>query len=317
MTARVCLAAVAIAWLVVAPGLGAQSGEWDVFVSVANKAGQPIMELGPAFFAIREDGRDRDVLRAGPVAVPMHLALLVDTSGAVSAAAEPYRAALAAFVDAVAPGTLVGVYEFGGNPLPVVPFTTDIAAVKAGIGRLSGRQDTMPRLIDAIEMACRDLKAQSSRRPVLVAVSVGGSDNSARTAGTVIKQLIELPAALHVVAVGSAAGGPASPSLTTASGRDVVARQERLRQMEAEGEGHRERSQLLSDGTSKTGGSLHRVASTLAVGGALERVGTELAATYQITFARPGSGKPKNLQVGVMLDDVTVKATAAPVVPGK
>ena len=316
MTARGCLAAVAIVWLIVAPGLGAQSGERDVFVSVANKSGQPIRELGPAFFAVREDGKDRDVLRAGPVSVPMHLALLVDTSGAVSSA-ETYRTALADFVGKVPPGTLIAVYEFGANPIPVVPFTTDTAAVTAAIGRLSGRQDTMPRLIDAIEMACRDLKAQSSKRPVVVAVSVGGSDNSARTAGTVIKQLIELPAALHIVAIGSAAGGPSSPSLTSASGRDGIARQERLRQMEAEGEGHRERSQLLADGTSKTGGTLHRVASMLAIGGALERVNGELEATYQVTFSRPGGGKPKNLQVGVMLDDVIVKATAAPVAAGK
>ncbi len=316
MRARICLAAVAAACLVLTPGLGAQSGERDVFVSVADTSGLPIKDLGPAFFAIREDGKDRDVLRAGPVSVPMHLALLVDTSGAVSSA-ETYRAALAAFVGKFPAGTLVGVYEFGANPIPVVPFTTDTDAVRAGIGRLSGRQDTMPRLVDAIEMACRDLKAQASRRPVVVAVSVGGSDNSARTAGAVIKQLIELPAALHIVAVGSASGGPASPSLTSASGRDIVARQERLRQMEAEGEGHRERSQLLADGTSKTGGTLHRVASILAIGGALDRVGAELASTYQVTFSRPGGGKPKNLQVGVMLEGVVVKATAAPVVTGK
>ncbi|MDO8835369.1 MAG: VWA domain-containing protein [Vicinamibacterales bacterium] len=316
MSARICLVGAVVAWLVLAPGLSAQSGERHVFVSVTNTSGLPIKELGPAFFAIREDGKDREVLRAGPVSVPTHLALLVDTSGAVSSA-ETYRTALSAFVGNVAPGTVVAVYEFGANPIPVVPFTTDVAAAQAGIGRLAGRQDTMPRLVDAIEMACRDLKAQAAVRPVVVAVSVGGSDNSARTAGTVIKQLIELPAALHIVAVGSSAGGPASPSLTSASGRDIVARQERLRQMEAEGEGHRERSQLLADGTKKTGGTLHRVASILAIGGALERVGAELASTYQVTFSRPGGGKPKNLQVGVMLEDVVVKATAAPVATGK
>ena len=91
-----------------------------------------------------------------------------------------------------------------------------------------------------------------------------------------------------------------------------MARHERLIQMEAEGEGHRERTRLSTEGTEKTGGTVQRVASLLAVGPALDRLATELAATYRVTFARPGGGKPKDLQVGVLLEDVTVRATAAP-----
>lgn len=86
-------------------------------------------------------------------------------------------------------------------------------------------------------------------------------------------------------------------------------------QMEAEGEGDRERHQLMTVGTSKTGGALHRVASLLAVGTGLDKVGAELASGYRLTFARGRSGRPRDLQVGVFMDDVTVRATAAPVLP--
>lgn len=287
----------------------------DVFVSVIGQSGMPVVGLTADYFAVREDGRDRDVIGVTPAAGDAHIALLVDTSSAIGTAIEPYRAALLSFVTLMAPGNTVALYEFGANAMPMVPFTNDLDRLRDGVARLSGRPDSIPRLIDAVDMANRDMKAQRATRPVIVAVSVGLTDNSARTAGGVIKQLIEHPAALHVVAVSAARGGPATPSLATASGRDVPSRRDRMAQMEAEGEGDRERQQMMTEGTSKTGGALHRVASLLAVGTGLDRIGAELSSSYRLTFARGGSGRPRDLQVGVLLEDVTVRATAAPVRP--
>ncbi len=307
------IAVCAVAWLGLASAAPAQ--ERDVFVTVIGKSGIPVVGLTADFFAVREDGRDRTVVRVESASDEMHVALLVDSSSAIGTAIEPYRAALVSFVGLVTPGNRVALYEFGSNAMPVVPFTNDVALLREGIARLYGRPDTVPRLVDAVELACRDLKAQRVSRPVIVAVSVGVTDSSAKTAGGVIKQLIEQPAALHVVAVGAARGGPASPNLASTSGRDVPSRRDRMTQMEAEGEGDRERNQMLTEGTSKTGGVLHRVASTLAVGTGLDRISAELAAAYRVTFTRGGSGRPRDLQVGVFMDDVTVRATAAPVLP--
>jgi hypothetical protein len=50
----------------------------------------------------------------------------------------------------------------------------------------------------------------------------------------------------------------------------------------------------------------------LAIGPALDRVYTELQATYRLTYAREGTGKSGDLQVGLMLQDVVVRAIAAP-----
>jgi len=306
----------AIGLLSVAPAT-AQMVERDVYVAVVDKAGLPIKELGAPFFAVREDDRDRDVLRVEPALGPMQLALLVDTGPGMLGSVEAYRAALLEFVAMVPPGSMVAVYEFGANAIPAVPFTGDVAAVGDGIRRLAARQDTIPRLVDAVAMACRDLKALSPRRPVIVAVSLGRTDSSGKTAGSAIKQLIDLPAPFYAVAVSTASGGPDRPSLTTALGRDIVARQDRLRQMEAEGEGNRELTQILMDGTAKTGGWLQRVASTLAVQTALTRLWSEIATVYRVTYVRQGTGKPRNLQVRVLLEDVDVRATAAPFVTGR
>jgi VWFA-related protein len=286
--------------------------ERNVYVTVLDTSGMPVFGLGADFFAIREDGRDREVVRAVPAQGPMHVALLVDTSSAIGVAAEPYRAAINAFVTLVAPGNRMAIYEFGANALQVIPFTDDVMRLKEGVGRIVARADSLPRLVDAIDMACADLKAQRPERPVVVVVSVAATDTSARTAGNVIKQLIDLPAALHLVAVSGVSGGPTSPSLTTASGRDEMARRQRILQLEAAGEGDRERTRLMTEGTTKSGGAIHRVASVLAIQNGLDKVSAELAACYRVTFSRPSPGKMKDLQVGVMLDGVTVRATAAP-----
>ena len=114
-------------------------------------------------------------------------------------AIQPYREALIAFVGRMSPGSVVALYEFGGNAIPVVPFTSELDTVKAAIGRLSGRLDTVPRVLDAVEMACRDLKTQAAARPIVVVVSVSGTDNSVKTAGAAIKLLVDTPAAFHAV----------------------------------------------------------------------------------------------------------------------
>jgi hypothetical protein len=155
------------------------------------------------------------------------------------------------------------------------------------------------------------LRAAEARRPIIVAVSIGAADTSTKTGGAVVKLLIQNAVSLHVVAV-SSRSGPAAPSLTSASGRSEFDRHDRLSQVSSVGEGERERTQVLKDGTTKTAGSLHMVASALAIGPALDRVHAELEATYRLTYAREGTGKSRDLQVGLMLEDVVVRAIAAP-----
>jgi len=291
--------------------LVAQTHERDVYVSVFDKTGTPILGLTQDYFAVREDGKDRAVVHVRPFTGPAHLAVLVDTSSFVENAVEAYRSALAAFIAKVAPGNEVAIYEFGERANRLVPFTHDGALLRDGIGLVSVRTNTVPRLLDAIDLACRDLRAAEARRPIIVAVSIGSADASSKTGGAVVKLLIQNTVSLHVVAVTSRSALTA-PSLTSSSGRGEVGQLERLKQVGSVGEGERERTQVLEQGTSKTAGALHTVASALAIGPALDRVYTELQATYRLTYAREGSGKSGDLQVGLMLQDVVVRAIAAP-----
>jgi VWFA-related protein len=305
------LAAVA-AFVCASPLVIAQSIERDVYVAVFDKGGTPIAGLTPDYFAVREDGRDRAIIRAAMSDVAAHIAVLVDTSAFVESVAGPYRDAIAAFIMQTAAGNDVALYEFGERANRLVPFTRDPALLRDGIGRVSVRSNATPKLLDAVDLACRDLREAGARRPIIVAVSMGSADTSTKSGGTVVKLLIKDAVSLHVVAL-TTRPSLAVPSLSSASGRSVLESHQRLERVSAVGEGERERMQVLKEGTAKTAGALHDVASVMAIGGALERVRQDLLATYRVTYAAEGGGKPRDLQVGLMLEDVVVRVIAAPV----
>ena len=89
----------------------AQDAEKNVFVTALDKDGTPIVGLTVQHFAVRESGRDRRVLRVEPLRIPMHAAVLVDTSAANGATDENFRSAVLAFVARLAATNNVGVYS--------------------------------------------------------------------------------------------------------------------------------------------------------------------------------------------------------------
>jgi len=142
---------------------------------------------------------------------------------------------------------------------------------------------------------------------VIIAITSENPEASGRSAGGVIKRLIAQSTAFHALSL--AVGTTATASKVT---NDIPTSSQRLGGMMAAGQGDRERTQALQQGTTATGGSRQRVTTTLAVAQALQRLHSELANSYVVTFARKGSDKIKDLQVGVMVDGVTLRATAAP-----
>lgn len=282
--------------------------EKHVFVTALDKDGTPIVGLEAQHFAIRESGRDRDVLRVEPLRTPMHLAVLVDTSIANGTPDETFRGAVLAFIDRVAPGHHVALYSFGDRASRVVGFTDDPAALRSAAAGIFGWGHQRSVLIDTLDLALHDFENIEAARPVVVAISSETPEASGKTAGGIIRRLIAQSVAFHAISVTSS---PGSSTASAVSG-DVPTKSRQLGGMIAAGEGDRERTQLLQQGTEATGGGRQRVASILALPNALGRVASELANSYKVTFARPGTAKMEGLQVGLRVEGVTLRATAAP-----
>lgn len=287
---------------------GQSKDEKHVFVTALDKDGTPIVGLTPEHFAVRESGRDRDVLGVEPLRTPMHLAVLVDTSVANGTPDETFRAAVLAFIDRVTIGHHVALYSFGDRATRVVPFSQDAAQLRSAASGMFGWGHQRSLLIDALDLAARDFENVEAARPVILVISSESPEASGKTAGGVIRRLIAQSIAFHAVSVTSSPGS----STAGAVGGDVPTKSRQLGGMIAAGEGDRERNQLLQQGTSATGGGRQRVTSILALPNALARVANELANSYKVTFARPGTAKMQDLQVGLMVEGVTLRATAAP-----
>jgi VWFA-related protein len=305
-------------WLLasVAAPAAAQTGQRDVFVTVLDTDGTPITGLTRDYFAVREDGRDRDIVGVAPLSTPMHVALLVDTSLGTAIAADAYRTAVTDFVGRTAGTHHVALYSFGERAQRVVPFTQDAPRLKEAAAGLFARSAGGSYLLDAVDLAVNDMEGLRLERPLIVAITTESVEASAKSAGSVIKRLVARSITLHVVVLASATGSDVRATGGQRMDNDIIRRRQNLEAMMVLGEGDRERGQLLRQGVPATGGSLQRVSNLLALGPSLFRLASEFAASYRLTFARPPSDRPsKDLQVGIMLEGVTVRASAAPTYP--
>lgn len=299
---------VAVALVVpIAVATAAQDVEKQVYVTVLASDGVPVTGMTVEHFAIREGGQDRTVLKVEPLRVPMHVAVLVDTSVANGVLDEPFRTAVTSFVESLASFNNVAVYASGDRAVKVIGFTQDAPKLRSAVATMFGWQHQRSFLVDAIDLALTDLQVLEPKRPVIIAITSENPEASGRSAGGVIKRLIAQSTAFHALSL--AVGTTATASKVT---NDIPTSSQRLGGMMAAGQGDRERTQALQQGTTATGGSRQRVTTTLAVAQALQRLHSELANSYVVTFARKGSDKIKDLQVGVMVDGVTLRATAAP-----
>jgi VWFA-related protein len=292
----------------------AQEAEKHVFVTVLDKEGLPIEGLTAEHFAIREAGRDRAIVRVEPLRVPMHVAVLIDTSALGGTPDDSFRSAVTEFVLRLAALNQVAVYAFGDRATPVTEFTQDQARLRSALSTMFSWVHTRSALMDGIDRALLDLEKIETARPVIIAISGETAEASSRSAGSVIKKMISQSTSFHVVSLtqGAVAAARVSRSGTDPSGMNIAASSQAIQAMRAAGEGDRERNQAFQQGTTATGGSRQRITNTMALGPALHRLGNELANSYRVTFSRPGTDKIRDLQVGIMLEGVTVRATAAP-----
>ncbi|CAN5489271.1 hypothetical protein BH23ACI1_BH23ACI1_31480 [soil metagenome] len=300
-------AALALFMCVPAPA-GAQDAEKYVYVAVLGSDGAPIEGLTLDHFAVREGGRDRKVVKAAPLRIPMHVAVLVDTSGHGGPPDESFRSAVVDFVERLAAVNHVAVYSFGDRATQVAEFTQDVPRLGAAVAGMFGGAHQRSHLIEGIDRALRDLAKIETRRPVIVTISSESPEGSGQTAGGVIRRLIAQSVAFHSVALASATGSDRAATVNSS----IPESSRRLGGLAAAGEGDRERTQMVRQGTASTGGSSQRLTSAMALGQALTRLARELSNSYMVTFTRPGSDRLRDLQVGVMVDNVTLRATAAP-----
>jgi hypothetical protein len=225
---------------------------------------KPVTGLGVRDFVIREDGREREVLRVTPATSPMPVALLIDNTQAATSAIADIRLAVTAFITAaegLGPIALVG---FADRPTILTDYTTTMKTLQSGVGRIFAVPASGATLLDAIRDTARGLGRREDDRAAMVVLTTEGTEFSTLHYRQVLDALRDSGAQLHAVVLTN----PGS-SLTSDEARN--------------------RAFVLDAGSKQSGGLRWDVLATSAFENQLRELAGVLKSQYRVVYARPES----------------------------
>jgi hypothetical protein len=225
---------------------------------------KPVTGLGVRDFVIREDGREREVLRVTPATSPMPVALLIDNTQAATSAIADIRLAVTAFITAaegLGPIALVG---FADRPTILTDYTTTMKTLQSGVGRIFAVPASGATLLDAIRDTARGLGRREDDRAAMVVLTTEGTEFSTLHYRQVLDALRDSGAQLHAVVLTN----PGS-SLTSDEARN--------------------RAFVLDAGPKQSGGLRWDVLATSAFENQLRELAGVLKSQYRVVYARPES----------------------------
>jgi VWFA-related protein len=270
--------------------LAAQANRKSIFVSVVDDRGQPVPDLGPSDFIVKEDNVAREVLDVRPADEPMQIALLVDTSQTARNDISHMRTALPPFVAALTRPTDTGrkneiaLIGFGERPTVLTEYTSNPAELQKGINRIWAQRGSGSYFVDAVHEVVQAFKKREAARPVIVAIVAEGREFSYRQYDQVLGPLRASGAPLYALMIGT----PSSSISDEARNRDIV----------------------LDQGTRDTGGRRDQLLAPSALTERLALLANQLTHQYKVTYSRPESLiPPERITVAAAKPGLTARGT--------
>lgn len=174
----------------------------NVFVNVTDAHGAPVAGLTRQNFALSEDGRPQKITYfERQTDVPLSIVMAIDTSGSTRKDIPVEKAAAHDFVRALLrPSDRLDLMDFNSDVREVVPFTSNVRLIDAGLSHLDYGPATA--LYDAVYLASQRLQPRHGRK-VLVLISDGGNTKTdvdfsqaleaARRGEVMVYSIIDLP----------------------------------------------------------------------------------------------------------------------------
>jgi VWFA-related protein len=140
-------------------------------VGVANRAGEPVLNLNRGDFTIYEDGVKQDISFFESVVAPFSVVMVLDMSGSTLGFRQVIAQAASRFVNSLGPDDRVAVIEFYDKVNLLNDFTTNRGIVMHSIGAANGRGKT--QLYKAMDLALDKLAKEGKRRKAIVVLTDG------------------------------------------------------------------------------------------------------------------------------------------------
>ena len=161
-----------------------------VTVTVTDREGKPVRDLGCDAFRLQENGANIDLAECGPeegrAERPLSVAVLLDLSESMGSQIKKVEEAARALLAQLRPGDEVLVAKFNDQVTILQPFTGDEEELRGGL-RSIGRARGGTALFQSIESILKDVRGRRGRKVILVVSD--GQDNAIERAGHVTQSL--------------------------------------------------------------------------------------------------------------------------------
>lgn len=266
-------------------------GERSVYVG-ALRDEKPVTDLTAADFTVREDGQNREVIRAATAPPPSHIALLVDDSSVTQPLTQDLRTGFSGFVRAFEDGQpppAWAIYTFGDRTTRLQDYTTSVPTVLGNIAKIFHRSSAGATFVDAVIQASAELKKAGATRPIIVAfVAEEGPEFSTETADRAGAALAESGTSLWVI------------PLQSRTATDTATRE------------GRERASLIGDYSRNSGGTNRAILSRQSIVPTFSGLASWIIGRYEVVYGRPEAMvPPKRIEVQTRRKDVRLLAPRA------
>lgn len=279
-----------LAWVPAMAGAALEPQVRRVYVSAVDKNGAPVVDLTAADFTLKENGKERPILSVTPATGLLQIAILVDDNGTGL-----FRVSVARFIESLLNRAEFSISTVTGQMLKLVDYTSRAEPLSEAIGKLNARPATNDggQLLDGISETSLELQRREARRPVIVALTVGGQEHSTLPAHHVLDNLRKSGASLHVLTVVNNTLR-SQPTATSAAG--LLGENMNL-------------GEVLGDGPKQSGGQRDEIVAAAGAMTGLQHLAESLKRQYVIEYTLPDGVKPSGkLNVSLKRRGVTLHA---------
>jgi VWFA-related protein len=244
--------------------------------TVTDSANRFVLGLHKADFRLTEDGVEQTITHVSGEDAPLSVGLVFDTSGSMGIKLRTSRQAAFRFLETMNPQDEAFLVKFSDTAELASPFTSKVEEVENRLSEAS--PGGLTAMLDAAELALREMKKAKNPRKAIVIISDGGDNHSKYSAKQIQSLVREADVQIYAMGVFEASILPG------------------LSKEEVSG------PRLLSELAEQTGGRAFTASDPNDLPSVATRIGIELRNQYVLAYSsanRNKDGKYRRVEVKV------------------